>query len=253
MSDIQVSCQHAVMRIKMNRPAKKNSLTRSMYEQMAVAIEDAGISDNRVIVIEGEGECFTAGNNIADFASADEAEHVNETAHFMEALMKCELPVIAKVRGLAVGIGTTMLLHCDFVYCDESAKFIMPFIDLGLVPEYASSYILPRLAGHRKASEWLMLGKPFTGEEALQFGIATQVFPQKQLDSMVDKVATALCSKPKSALRHTKRLMKSDAHAVERHVNEELDYFIQAMQSEPAQEAFSAFLDKRSINPEKFK
>ena len=167
--------------------------------------------------------------------------------------MKCELPVIAKVRGLAVGIGTTMLLHCDFVYCDESAKFIMPFIDLGLVPEYASSYILPRLAGHRKASEWLMLGKPFTGEEALQFGIATQVFPQKQLDSMVDKVATALCSKPKSALRHTKRLMKSDAHAVERHVNEELDYFIQAMQSEPAQEAFSAFLDKRPINPEKFK
>ena len=221
--------------------------------QMAVAIEEAAAGNARVIIIEGEGDCFTAGNNIADFANPDQAEHVNETAHFMNALMKCELPVIAKVRGLAVGIGTTLLLHCDFVYCDETAKFVMPFIDLGLVPEYASSYLLPRLAGHRKASEWLMLGKPFDGEEARQFGIVTEVFPSEQLELMVDKIADALRSKPKTALRNTKLLMKSDAHAVEEHVNEELDYFIDAMRSEPAQEAFDAFLNKRPVNPEKFK
>ena len=253
MPDIQVTLNHAVVHIKINRPSKKNSLTRAMYELMAETIENAVANDCKVIVIEGEGDCFTAGNNIADFANPDEAEHVNETAHFMNALMKCEIPVIAKVRGLAVGIGTTMLLHCDFVYCDETAKFVMPFIDLGLVPEYASSYLLPRLAGHRKASEWLMLGKPFDGEEARQFGVVTEVFSSQKLDSMVEKVAEALCNKPRIALKNTKVLMKSDAHRVEEHMNEELDYFIDAMQSEPAQEAFSAFLNKRPINPEKFK
>lgn len=253
MSDILVTGHNAIVHIKINRPTKKNSLTREMYEQMAVAIEGATDSDAKVILIEGEGDCFTAGNNIADFANPDEAEHINETAHFMNALMKCELPVVTKIRGLAVGIGTTMLLHCDFVYCDETAKFIMPFIDLGLVPEYASSYILPRIAGHRKASEWLMLGKPFNGEEARQFGIVTELFAADQLDSMVDRVIEALCKKPKVALRNTKMLMKSDANSVESHMNEELDFFIDAMRSEPAQEAFSAFLNKRPINTEKFK
>lgn len=253
MSDILVTSNKSALHIKINRPAKKNSLTRTMYEEMATAIEGADDAGVRVILIEGEGDCFTAGNNIADFANPDEAEHINETAHFMNALMKCELPVVAKVRGLAVGIGTTMLLHCDFVYCDDSAKFVMPFIDLGLVPEYASSYILPRIAGHRKASEWLMLGKPFNGEEARQFGVVTEVFHSQELDLMVDKVIEALSQKPKVALRNTKKLMKTNAQSVEAHMNEELDFFIDAMKSEPAQEAFSAFLNKRPINPEKFK
>ena len=253
MSDVKVSYNQSIVRISINRPTKKNSLTRSMYETMAEAIEGAADNDARVIIIESEGDSFTAGNNIADFANIDDAEHVNETAHFMNALMKCELPVIAKVRGVAVGIGTTLLLHCDFVYCDKSAKFIMPFIDLGLVPEFAASYILPRLAGHRKASEWLMLGKPFDGEDARYFGVVTEIFDTEHLDTMVDNVAQALCNKPKLALRNTKMLMKSDAHSVGEHMNEELDFFIDAMKSEPAQEAFSAFLNKRPINPEKFK
>lgn len=253
MSNIRVNTQDNIVSITINRPEKKNSLTRDMYEAMAVAIEDAQRDDARVIVIQGEGACFTAGNNIADFASVDDAEHVNETAHFMTALMTCEIPVIAKVRGLAVGIGTTLLLHCDFVYCDETAKFVMPFIDLGLVPEYASSYLLPRIAGHRKAAEWLMLGKPFDGVEAEQFGIVTCQFPADELDSMVTTIASALCQKPKLALAQTKRLMKSDANTVAEHMNEELDFFVDAMRSEPAQEAFDAFLNKRPINPEKFK
>lgn len=253
MSDIIVSLKNQILTVVINRPGKKNSLTREMYDAMAQAIEGAPDQDARVIVIEGQGDCFTAGNNIADFASVDEAEHVTETARFMQALMHCELPVIAKVRGLAVGIGTTMLLHCDFVYCDETAKFIMPFIDLGLVPEFASSYVLPRLSGHLKASEWLMLGKPFGGEEAEQFGVVTSVFPAAELDSMVDKISNVLLAKPKHALMMTKRLMKTDIDKVSEHMNVELDHFIDAMRSEPAQEAFDAFLNKRPINPEKFK
>ncbi|WP_100657242.1 enoyl-CoA hydratase [Alteromonas flava] len=253
MSDIHVARQNQLLTITINRPEKKNSLTREMYQTMGDAIAGAAESDCKVILLQGEGECFTAGNNIADFASVDEAEHVNETAHFMNALMRCELPVVAKVKGLAVGIGTTMLLHCDFVYCDESARFIMPFIDLGLVPEYASSYLLPRLAGHRKAAEWLMLGKPFNGEEAEKFGIVTAQFATAALDDMVNNVIAALMAKPKVALATTKKLMKTNHQAVEEHMNEELDYFIEAMRSEPAQEAFAAFLNKRPINPEKFK
>ncbi|WP_100641227.1 enoyl-CoA hydratase [Alteromonas facilis] len=252
MSDIIVTNNNNVTRITINRPDKKNSLTREMYDAMGDAIDAVADNDIKVVVIEGAGDCFTAGNNIADFASVGDAEHVNETAHFMNALMRCEVPVVAKVRGIAVGIGTTLLLHCDFVYCDDSARFIMPFIDLGLVPEYASSYILPRLAGHRKAAEWLMLGKPFNGEEAERFGIVTAQFDAEQLDDMVEKVITALCAKPRMALRTTKRLMKTDHQSVEEHMNEELDYFIDAMRSEPAQEAFDAFLNKRPINPEKF-
>ena len=152
-----------------------------------------------------------------------------------------------------MGIGTTLLLHCDFVYVDASAKFVMPFIDLGLVPEYASSYLLPRLAGHRKASEWLMLGKPFTGEEAKQFGIVTDVLPPESLDEIVDKVADALIKKPANALRITKHLMKTDAKSVHQHMMDEFKYFTEAMLSEPAQEAFDAFLNKRPVNREKFK
>ncbi|MBT0586381.1 enoyl-CoA hydratase [Alteromonas oceanisediminis] len=253
MSDINTQMVDHVLRVVINRPAKKNSLTREMYEQMAQAIERARDDGARVIVIEGEGDCFTAGNNIADFASVDEAEHVNETAHFMNALMHCDLPVVAKVRGLAVGIGTTLLLHCDLVYCDDSAKFVMPFIDLGLVPEYASSYILPRVVGHRKASEWLMLGKPFGADEAKHFGIVNDVFSAAELDSVVDTIVDALRAKPALALKNTKKLMKSDVHNVDEHMAEELDFFIDAMRSEPAQEAFAAFLQKRPVNKEKFK
>ena len=253
MSDIKVNTANAVMRISINRPGKKNSLTRDMYKSMAVAIESAADTDVRVIVIEGEGDCFTAGNNIADFATVGEAEHVNETAHFMSALMTTQLPVVAKVRGIAVGIGTTMLLHCDFVYCDNTAKFVMPFIDLGLVPEYASSYILPRIVGHIKAAEWLMLGKPFDSTEAQHFGIVTDVFAAADLDMMVDKVVDALSKKPKAALAMTKHLLKFNADTVSEHMNAELDYFVDAMRSEQAQEAFSAFLNKRPINPEIFK
>lgn len=253
MSDVIVNLDAQVLKIIINRPGKKNSLTREMYDLMAQAIEAAPDRDVRVIIIEGQGDCFTAGNNITDFASVDEAEHVTETSSFMQALLHCKLPVIAKVRGLAVGIGTTLLLHCDFVYCDETAKFIMPFIDLGLVPEFASSYILPRLSGHLKASEWLMLGKPFDGEEAMQFGVVTSVFPAAELDAMVDRVSAALVAKPQHALMMTKQLLKTDTNTVAEHMNDELDHFIDAMRSEPAQEAFDAFLNKRPINPEKFK
>ena len=154
MSHILTHIEDHVLHIVINRVDKKNALTRSMYQQMADAIFDAKHHpDIRVILLKGHGDCFTAGNDIQDFASKEESEHVAETAAFMRALMDCEKPVIAQVHGVAVGIGTTMLLHCDFVYAQPNTRFVLPFINLGLVPEFASSYLLPKMAGHVKASE----------------------------------------------------------------------------------------------------
>ncbi|GGW95676.1 enoyl-CoA hydratase [Alteromonas halophila] len=254
MSLIQVNQKDQVVYIQLSRPEKKNALTREMYQLMADALDkvqqDASV---KVVCIRGEGQCFTAGNDIGDFASKKDTEHVSETAAFMRALASCKKPVVAQVEGMAVGIGTTLLLHCDLVYSAPDTKFVLPFINLGLVPEYASSYLLPRLAGHRKASEWLMLGEPFSAEEAKTFGIITDIVDGEHLDAHVERICSKLAAKPAFSLNHTKSLMRNDDDAVMQQMNEELDVFIEAMNTEAAQEAFDAFLNKRPINPEKFK
>ena len=174
MSYIITETNQQCLTITLNRTDKKNALTRDMYQEMANAI--LGVKNDgstKVVVIKGAGDCFTAGNDIGDFAQQQDHAQVPETAAFMRALAACHLPVIAQVHGLAVGIGTTLLLHCDFVYATPDTRFVLPFINLGLVPEYASSYLLPKVAGHIKAAEWLMLGEPFTSADAYQFGILT--------------------------------------------------------------------------------
>ncbi len=251
-----IRTQHSdgVLTLVINRAEKKNALTRDMYQAMADAIrgvqDDSGI---KVIRIRGEGSCFTAGNDISDFANRQDGEHVGETAAFMTALADTPKVVVAEVHGLAVGIGTTLLLHCDFVYCATNTRFVLPFINLGLVPEYASSYLLPRLAGHRKAAEWLMLGEPFGADEALHFGLVTKVSEPDVLSKTVDEVCQKLVEKPAFSLMQTKSLLKNDADDIQQQMNEELDVFIEAMGTEAAREAFDAFLKKRPINPEKFK
>lgn len=253
MTSITRTMSQHILTLTLSRPEKKNALTRGMYQALADEID--AISHNRdvkVILLKGEGGCFTAGNDISDFARQDDQDHIAETAAFMRALADCEIPVVAQVEGLAVGIGTTLLLHCDLVYCAPKTQFVLPFINLGLVPEYASSYLLPRLAGHRKASEWLMLGEPFGAEEAQRFGLVNAVIDDSELADSVFQVCVKLTQKPVYSLKQTKRLLKFEQDTVREYMNEELDVFLEALKQPAAQEAFDAFLKKRPINPEKF-
>ncbi len=253
MTTVTSHLQSQVMVISLDRPEKKNALTRTMYAELANAINLAAKDEHvRAILLKGNGDCFTAGNDLSDFVAIAENDNVAETVAFMRALMQCPLPVVAQVHGLAVGIGTTMLLHCDLVYAADDTRFSLPFINLGLVPEYASSYILPRISGHRKAAKWLMLGEPFTTEEALQFGLLTDVVSADALEKTVEKVLSKLVQKPRQALRQTKALMKTDGDDVLLHMNDELDLFLEHLATPQAKEAFAAFLEKRKPNPDIF-
>ena len=254
MSDVVVSQNENVLVLTLSRPHKKNALTRQMYLELANAIHYAEHDPQiKVILIEGCDGCFTAGNDIGDFAQQQEHAQVPETAAFMRALAACNTPVIAQVHGLAVGIGTTLLLHCDFVYATPDTRFVLPFINLGLVPEYASSYLLPKVAGHIKAAEWLMLGEPFSAADAYQFGILTKITDANEIDQTVQATVDKLIAKPSFSLRQTKALLKGDGEHINQQMNEEFDIFLEALGTTAAQEAFDAFLKKRPINPEKFK
>ena len=243
-----------VLTIVMDRADKKNALVPKMYNDMAIAIENAPLAEVKVIVIKGAGACFTAGNDVPEFLRSvkEGAGNVNETYRFMKALLHCPLPVVAQVEGLAIGIGSTMLLHCDFVLCHKNTRFSMPFINLGLVPEYSSSYIIPRVAGHLMAAELLMLGNPFDAQQAQRCGFVTSVHTS-DLDAAVNDVAEALAKKPALALQQTKALLKQDTKNIAQHIDTELKVFVEAMQSEAAIEAFTAFIEKRAVNFDKFK
>jgi enoyl-CoA hydratase/carnithine racemase len=245
---INVSRKNAVLTIEIDRPHKKNALVPQMYLEMAKAIESASDAEIRVVLIQGSQGCFTAGNDIADFTTKGDDQEVNETFRFMMALVKCPVPVVAKVEGLAIGIGTTLLLHCDFVYCADNAKFAMPFINLGLVPEYASSFILPRISGNLQAAELLLLGETFSAQKAYECGIVSKVVSEDALPDLVTETLAKLVSKPKMALLQSKALLRNQDAEIEKHIIAELAVFAKAMVSEPAKEAFSAFLDKRPVN-----
>lgn len=254
MNEINVQLSESVVTITIQRSDKKNALTRPMYKEMADALVTA--NDNaecRVVIIQGAAGCFTAGNDLADFVEQTGPEGLVETVEFMHALLNCNKVVIAKVEGLAVGIGTTMLLHCDLVYCSPETKFLLPFINLGLVPEYASSYLLPLVAGRRKASEWLLLGEPFGAKLAEENGVVTSVIPSEQLDAHVQRVAEKISLKPSLALRQSKALMNTANVQIKRIIDNELDIFVKALESAPAKEAFSAFFERRDVDRTIFK
>jgi len=254
MQSILSHFENHVLTLSFNRADKKNALTREMYQQLADALIAAEQDPEvKVILLKGEGDGFTAGNDIADFAHRNEGDNVAEVVAFMNALCACSNPVVAQVHGVAVGIGTTLLLHCDLVYSAPESVFCLPFINLGLVPEYASSYILPRIAGKRKASEWLMLGETFGAQEACDYGVVTGIVPANQLDEHVSNVCKKLAQKPSFALKQTKLLMNNERDAVQQQISTELDIFLEALGSEAAKEAFDAFINKRPVNRDKFK
>ena len=248
---VRVDKQGGVLSITLARPERRNAITVAMYAALADAIESAAAdSETRVITIRGEGQDFAAGNDLADFLDAAPRLHEEIPVwRLLRALATCETPLVAAVHGNCVGIGTTMLLHCDLVIADETARFSMPFVDLALVPEAASSLLLPRLAGRRRAARYLLLCEPFGADEAQAMGLISHCVPQGQLDAKLDELVTTLLAKPPEALRLTQRLLRRGAtdEILER-MKLESSLFAERLSSAEVKEAISAFFEKRRPN-----
>ena len=251
---IKTATLNGVATLEIARPEKKNALTQAMYQAMADALAAAGADPAvRSILITGQPGCFTSGNDLEDFMQRPPQGEDSPVARFMRALLDCEKPVVAAVTGAAVGIGTTMLLHCDFVFVSDEARLAMPFVGLGLVPEYASSLLVPQLMGHVRAAEKLMLGEPFTGADAVDCGIANAVLPAAEVVNHARRMAERFNGLPPSAVRETKRLMRASQRALVRQVmNDEAAIFGTRLRSPEAMEAFQAFFQKRKPDFSKF-
>ena len=247
---IRSETQGRIARIELHRPEKKNALTAEAYGQLADALGAADAdADVRVILLQGQPDCFTAGNDLADFVERPPHGDNATTWRFLQTLPRVGKPIVAAVGGPAVGVGTTMLLHCDLVYATPTARFQLPFVALGVVPEAGSTLLLPMLAGYQRAAELLLLGKPFTAEKAVEVGIVTAVVSQETLLAEAEKAAAALAALPAESIRQTKRLMKGRyADAVAQAIAEESRVFRERLQSPEAREIMRAFLEKRKPN-----
>jgi enoyl-CoA hydratase/carnithine racemase len=238
-----------VLAIILARPDRRNAITVAMYAALADAVESAAGDDNvRLITLRGEGQDFTAGNDLGDFMAELPRDGSDIPVwRLLRALAKNQVPIVAAVHGNAVGIGTTMLFHCDFVIAEEGTRFLMPFVDLGLVPEAASSLILPRLAGRRRAARYLLLGEPFGPQEALDFGLVSHIAPSGQLESVVGKVVSALRAKPAEALRLTQRLLRhGNTDELLERMELENGHFSERLTSTEVRDAISAFFAARA-------
>jgi enoyl-CoA hydratase/carnithine racemase len=241
----------AVLRLQINRPEKKNALTLGMYEQLTSALEEADRDPTvRVVLIHGQPDSFTSGNDLQDFVQAPPAGDDSPVVRFITAISRASKPLVAAVAGPAVGIGTTMLLHCDLVYAAETTRFQLPFVNLALLPEAGSSLLLPMQIGHLRAAELLMLGEPFSAAKALQYGLVTEVVADGAAAlAAAQATAAKLAAKPPAALHLTKLLLKGPhAKQVAAQVADETRYFVEQVRSPEAAEAFQAFFEKRAPN-----
>ena len=234
-----------VIEIHIDRPDKKNALTAPMYHAMTAALADASArADIAVVLFTANGDAFCAGNDLKDFMAGPEGGAA--AFAFIRAIAAFDKPIVAAVQGLAVGVGTTMLLHCDLIYAAPDARFIMPFVNLGLVPEAGSSLLAPATLGHAKAAAMLMLGEPMDAEAADRAGLVTAVVPAEGLLAHARAKARILVAKPPQALATTRRLMKGDPAALTARIEEEAGLFRDTLRSAEAQEAFAAFFEKRA-------
>lgn len=251
---IKTAIVNGVATIEIARPEKKNALTRVMYQAMTDALLAANTDKSvRAVLIQGQPNIFTSGNDIEDFMGSPPRDEEAPVFQFMRALVTCEKPVVAAVNGAAIGIGTTLLLHCDFVFVADDAKLAMPFVALGLVPEFASSLVVPRLMGHVKAAEKLLLGDPFAGAEAVECGMANAVLPPAEVVAHARRVAERFNNLAPSAVRESKRLMRSHTTAqVLETIQVEAEIFAARLRSPEATEAFQAFFQKRQPDFSKF-
>jgi enoyl-CoA hydratase/carnithine racemase len=251
---IDTELRDGVFRIVMNRPAKKNALTIAMYSALTEAVEQAEKDPAvRVILISGAGDCFTSGNDLQDFLDQPPDHESSPVFRYMAAVNRAEKPLVAAVTGLAVGIGTTMLLHCDLVYAGTKARFLLPFVNLGLCPEAGSSLLLPLLAGHRRASEILLLGEVFSAETAREIGLVNAVLDDAKVFDYALEQARKVAAKPQASVRLTKSMLKkTNGRLIEGTIYEEARLLIERLKSPEAVEAFNAFFERRKPDFSKF-
>ena len=245
MSEVFTSTENQVLTLTLNRPAKQNAITRDMYQALANAINEAhGDFGVRAVLITSSSENFTAGNDLFDFLNAVPDEESSPVMNFLNAIHNLAKPLLAAVSGNAVGIGTTMLFHCDVVVASPTTKFSMPFVNLGLVPEAGSSLLFPRLVGHQRASKVFLAGEPFGAGDALEYGLIAEI-SEKPIES-ARAIAEKIAAQPPNAVLQTKALLKSELHEkVSAVMRAEGELFQIALQSEEAQEAFMNFLAKK--------
>lgn len=245
-----------ILSIQLNRPKKKNAITLAMYRAIAEALRQADQDDAvRAVFITGSEDSFSSGNDVMDFLqnpqSPDDVD--SPVFQFLTTISQAQKPLVAAVNGLAIGIGTTMLLHCDLVYAADTARFQLPFVNLGLVPEAGSSWLLPQVMDYHRAAELLLLGEMFDAEMACQVGLVNAVFPAADLFEQAWQKALRLAAQPPAALRLTKALLKqSSAAAVKATMHTELGHFAERLQSPEAMEALQAFMERRQPDFSKF-
>ncbi len=247
MTDILQHLDQGVMTLTFNRLDKKNSITAAMYASLADAVEQAQTNaEVRVVLIQGHETIFSAGNDIADFLNHPPSDQDAPVFRFLRAIASLKKPLLAAVAGPAVGIGTTLLFHCDLVYAGDNAAFSMPFVNLGLCPEAGSSILVPQMMGHHRAAEALLMGEPFMAEAAQEVGLVNRVVPPTEVNSYAQAQARKLAAKPMSSLVETKRLMKmGQAAQIMAQIETEAASFGRMLQEPAAREAFGAFMEKR--------
>jgi enoyl-CoA hydratase/carnithine racemase len=247
MSDIVTERSGSILRVQLNRPTKKNAMTSAMYDTIADVLNAAAKDDDiRVVLWHGAGDSFCAGNDLDDFIKNPPGPGDSPQSRLIHAFIDFEKPIVVAVHGAAIGGGTTMLTHCDFVYAGESAKFQMPFINLALVPEFASTYSVPMRAGYLRAAELLQLGVPFDAKEALELGLVTRVVPDQKLLETATDTAQKLAKKPAPALQASKRLMKKPwRDGLLEAAKAENSEFSVRVRSADTKEAITAFFEKR--------
>jgi enoyl-CoA hydratase/carnithine racemase len=246
-NQIQSKYCDGILTLRINRPEKKNALNLTMYKALAVGLREADLDDTvRVILICGGDDCFTSGNDLADFLSTPPTGPESPVMQFLIAISEARKPIVAAVGGLAVGIGVTMLLHCDLVYAGSGATFQMPFVNLGLCPEAGSTLLLPRIMGHQRAAELLLLGEAFGADKACSLGIVTEICPDGDVLATARNRALQLASRPAAAVRLAKSLLKRDYAAPLREtIAEEGKQFMARLKSPEAAEALQAFMQRR--------
>tara|TARA_R110002096_G_scaffold50539_7_gene132565 strand:- start:1178 stop:1936 length:759 start_codon:yes stop_codon:yes gene_type:complete len=246
---IQTSIENKVLTITFNRIAKKNALTHAMYTAMADAMEDARSNDGvRAILFTGVEDVFTAGNDLIDFQQSGGLDGARPVMRFLSELVESDKPLVAAVNGLAVGIGLTMLLHCDLVYMAENATLSAPFVDLALVPENASSLLLPQAVGHVRAAEIFMFGKKVKADEAFSMGLVNEITSLDEVLNTARKAAETLARKAPISLQTTKSLMRGDKQVLKDRIEQEGGHFSTQLKSAEVMEAIAAFFEKRPPN-----
>jgi enoyl-CoA hydratase/carnithine racemase len=245
-NEVVLTNTDGLLEIRLNRPEKKNALTREMYDMVCAALETADTDSSiRVALLTGTGDTFTSGNDIKDFQAHGASRASRGGSRFLPVISSVQKPLIGAVNGAAVGVGATMLLHCDLIVAARSARFIMPFTSLALIPEAASTLLVPRLLGHQRASALLLLGEPLDAVTALEWGLVNRVVDDSMLMETARDIGRRLAALPAEAVRLTKRLMRHGEPTVAARIKEEMEIFGDQLDSAEAQEAFAAFMEKR--------